>query len=56
MLTTDCNALHIHFTEESNFRTLFPYPLQKLDALHWSPLQVTCKAVQFPVQNEGVRI
>jgi SAM-dependent methyltransferase len=56
MLTTDCNTLHIHFTEESNFHNLFPHPIQKLDTLHWSPLPVTCKAVQFLVQNEGVRI
>ena len=53
---TDMNTLDTYFTDESNFRNLFPHPIQKLDALHWSPLQVTCKAVQFLVQNEGIRI
>jgi len=54
---TDLNALSKYFTEESNFRNLFPYPIQKLDALHWSPLYVTSKAVQFLVQqNEVVNV
>lgn len=45
-----------YFSEESCFRSLFPHPIQKLDALHWSPLQVTGKAVQFLVQEEVVNI
>jgi len=42
--------------DEAAFRNLFPHPIQKLDALHWSPLQVAGKAVQYLAQEEGVRI
>lgn len=45
-----------YFADESVFRNLFPLPIQKLDALHWSPLAVTGKAVQFLVKDEAVKI
>ena len=45
-----------YFSEESSFRNLFPHPMQKLDALHWSPLPVISKAVQFLVQEEVVNV
>lgn len=50
------NSLSKYFTEESSFRNLFPLPMQKLDALHWSPLPVISKAVQFLVQDEVVNV
>jgi SAM-dependent methyltransferase len=53
---TDINSLSKYFVEESSFRTLFPLSIQKLDALHWSPLQVAGKAVQFLVQDEVVNV
>lgn len=52
----DTAALHKYFEEESSFRDLYPYPIQKLDALHWSPLAVTGKAVQFLARDEAVNV
>lgn len=49
-------SLSKYFAEESAFRNLFPLPIQQLDALHWSPLPVAGKAVQFLVQDEVVNI
>ncbi|MDF2191294.1 methyltransferase domain-containing protein [Paraflavitalea sp. CAU 1676] len=56
LLTPDAGFLSNYFAEESNFRTLFPLHLQKMDALHWSPLPVIGKAVQFLVQDEVVSV
>ena len=52
----DVSYLSKYFAEESGFRNLFPHPIQKLDALHWSPLAVTGKAVQFLVRDEVVNV
>jgi SAM-dependent methyltransferase len=52
----DIISLHHYFEEEAQFRSLYPLPLQKLDALHWSPLQVVQQAVQFLVNKEAVKI
>jgi SAM-dependent methyltransferase len=56
MLSIPDAYLRKYFVEESNFRTLYPYSIQKLDALHWSPLAVTNKAVQFLVRDEVVNV
>ncbi len=52
----DSISLSKYFADEAGFRNLFPLPIQKLDALHWSPLQVAGKAVQFLAQEEVVNI
>jgi len=52
----DSISLGKYFTDEAGFRNLFPLPIQKLDALHWSPLPVAGKAVQFLAQDEVVNV
>ncbi|AXY73873.1 methyltransferase domain-containing protein [Paraflavitalea soli] len=52
----DSILLGKYFTDEAGFRNLFPLPIQKLDALHWSPITVAGKAVQFLAQHEVVNI
>lgn len=56
MTTQDIGTLSKYFMDDAAFSNLYPYSIQKLDALHWSPLAVTCKAVQFLVQDEVVNI
>ncbi|MGN6416292.1 MAG: methyltransferase domain-containing protein [Pseudobacter sp.] len=50
------DALNRYFEDESLFRSLLPPPMQQLDDLHWSPLQVVRKSVQYLVQGENVNI
>lgn len=56
MTTQDIGILSKYFADDAAFSNLYPYSIQKLDALHWSPLAVACKAVQFLVQDEVVNI
>lgn len=53
---TDITLLHNYFEEEAHFRSLYPLPIQQLDALHWTPLQIAYRAVQFLAGEEPVKI
>jgi SAM-dependent methyltransferase len=52
----DTTSPRSYFAEEAFFRGLYPLPMQQLDALHWSPLQVVYQAVQFLAREESVKI
>ena len=49
-------SLQPFFEDEAQFRSLYPPPMQQLDALHWSPLSIIHQAVQFLVDREAVKI
>ena len=53
---TTTTSLNAWFEDEANFRNLYPPPMQQLDALHWSPLQIIHQAAQFLANREGVKI
>lgn len=44
------------FSEESQFSQFYPLSIQQLDQIHWSPLKVTYKAVQFLANKQNVKI
>lgn len=44
------------FSDESHFCQLYPLWIQKMDKMHWSPLIVAYKAVQFLAEKDGVKI
>lgn len=44
------------FESEQSFCQLYPLALQQLDKLHWSPLSIVYKAVQFLASKSGAKI
>lgn len=44
------------FANEAQFTQLYPLPIQQLDDVHWTPLAVVHKAVQFLKTAPGVKI
>ena len=44
------------FSGEASLCQIYPLPIQQLDRLHWSPLNVIYKAIQFLADKENVRI
>jgi len=42
--------------EEKSFCRLYPLPIQQLDKLHWSPLNVIYKATQFLASKKNAKI
>ena len=44
------------FENEQSFCQLYPLSIQQLDKLHWSPLNVIYKAVQFLANREDAKI
>lgn len=50
-------SLSAYFTDEVNFRQLYPTPIQLLDRMHWSPLRVIQQAVEFLAgKTEDVKV
>ncbi len=48
--------LENYFTEDSHFLQLYPLSIQRLDALHWSPLPVINRAINFLVSKPNAKI
>ncbi len=44
------------FSSDAQFNNLYPSHIQMLSRKHWTPLQVSWKAVKFLVAKSGVRI
>ena len=50
------NAIDLILAGEQGLRQLFPLPIQQLDRIHWSPLNIIYKATEFLAYKKDIKI